>query len=347
MIELNGVTKQYLYGARVLGTADITVSDGEIVALLGGVGSGKTSLLKAVTGVTDCEGEVLFDGAPISKKPDGIVMIFDDLAQFERRNFFYNLAYPLKIRGVAKEEIAAVVYDAAARLGITACLYQRVSKATPVERKRLSLARLYLRRTKHIFIDDITSGLSAEDAQTLWAEVIPILREKAGEGASIIFATSKLSEAMSVADRIAVMHAGEIKQLDSYDNIAANPASVWAAEALDPDFAFERVALKPFEGALNAVFDGRYAVNIDEMKDRILPSYLDKEVLAGWKSQDYDLDGERAEQVEYAVRTKDGYVLHAGGRAVHCPYRRDSVGTLPKRDKILLFDATNENSILI
>ena len=68
MITLEGVSKQYLYGARVLGSLDMTINDGQIVALLGDESSGKTTFLKVVASVTDCEGKVLFDGQPLAKK---------------------------------------------------------------------------------------------------------------------------------------------------------------------------------------------------------------------------------------------------------------------------------------
>ena len=68
MLELVGVSKQYLYGARVLGSLDMKIEDGKILALLGDELSGKTTFLKVVASVTDCEGKVLFDGQPLAKK---------------------------------------------------------------------------------------------------------------------------------------------------------------------------------------------------------------------------------------------------------------------------------------
>lgn len=348
MIELRGVTKQYLYGARVLGCTDMTINSGEIVALLGDVASGKTSFLKAVAGVTECEGEVLFDGEPLAKKPDGVVMIFDDLALFPYRNVYYNLAYPLKIRGVSKDEISSAVYDATARVGIGASRFDRVNTLSLIDKKRLALARLLLRPTKAILIDDITCGLTALECETLWGEVAPILLEKAAEGASIIFATSRLSEALSVADRIAVMHAGEIKQFASYDDIVSNPASIWAAQAVESGFAFEKVKIKQCDGSIDAVFEDRYAVDINDLKDRIVKEYLDRDVLAGWRSDSYNVDGERRQQVKYAIRVDGGYILHTdGGLDVLCAQKLGVVGTLPQSGKIFLFDPTNENSILL
>ena len=143
MIKLDGVSKQYLYGARVLFGVDLEVKDGEIVSVLGDEQSGKTTLLKVVAGVTDCEGQVLIDGSPIAKKPDDVIMVFDDLAIFDSRSCYYNLAYPLKIRGLDKAAIDVKVKECAKRVGITAILYERAGKASLIDRKRLALARLF------------------------------------------------------------------------------------------------------------------------------------------------------------------------------------------------------------
>lgn len=186
MIKLDGVSKQYLYGARVLFGVDLEVKDGEIVSVLGDEQSGKTTLLKVVAGVTDCEGQVLIDGSPIAKKPDDVIMVFDDLAIFDNRSCYYNLAYPLKIRGLDKAAIDVKVKECAKRAGITAILYERAGKASLIDRKRLALARLFLRDCKAVLVDDITRGLDKEEAATLWSEVAPVLVEKAREGKSVI-----------------------------------------------------------------------------------------------------------------------------------------------------------------
>lgn len=186
MIELKSVSKQYLYGARVLASADMTIKNGEIVALLGDDGSGKTTFLKVVAGVTDFEGEIFFDGEPLAKKPDDVVMVFDDLALFANRSCYYNLAYSLKIRGVEKDVIDEKVKACADRVGITASLYSRVRKLSLIDKKRLAIARLFLRDCKVVLIDDITKGLDKDEAAVLWQEVAPALQDFAKEGKCVI-----------------------------------------------------------------------------------------------------------------------------------------------------------------
>ncbi|MCM1305958.1 MAG: ABC transporter ATP-binding protein [Bacteroides sp.] len=356
MIELRGVTKQYLYGARVLGSTDMTVGDGEIVALLGDKGSGKTTLLKVAAGVTDCEGEVFIGGNPIAKRPDDVLMVFDDLAVFENRSFYYNLAYPLRLRGVEKDAIDRRVKACAERMGITACLYERAKKMPLIDVKRLAIARLFLREYKALFIDDITSGLDRDEADELWGEVMPIILQKASEGVSVIYSTHSAHEALSIADRIAVMHYGELKQIGTAKQIYDNPSNVWAAQALDRYYHFEQARLERRGGELKLILGvetpvsegSEIAIDGSVFEGRIANGYEGEKVFIGWHSDDFADSGEREENVSYAVREGDAYVLHTEcGICVKRNDKAESVCTLPKIERAYLFDYTNENNIFI
>ena len=354
MIELRAVTKQYLYGARVLGNTDMRVADGEIVALLGDKGGGKTTLLKVIAGVTDCEGEVLINGNPLGKKPDDVLMLFDDLAVFENRSFYYNLAYPLKMRGVEKSEIDRRVKAAAERMGITACLYEKVRKMPLIDVKRLAVARLFLREYSVLLVDCITDGLCRAEANELWGEVAPILVAKAREGVSVMFATESAEEALSVADRIAVLHYGEIKQVGTAEEIWNNPSNIWAAQALDESYHFERARLERNDGALTVLLGvetptekaDEYAIQADMFNGKIAVGYEGKDIFVGWHSDCFAESGEREEEVEYALR-KDNKYLHytKSGVRVLLGEKRDTVCTLPRVESIRLYDFASENSL--
>lgn len=347
MISLEGVTKQYLYGKRTLGAVDLTVGDGEILAVLGGEGSGKTTLLKVMGGVTDYEGSALVDGEPIGKRPDNIQFVFDDMAIFPRRSFYFNLAYPLKIRGVERQETDIRVNAAAKALGVTACLPMRVSKLSLIDKKRLAIARLLVRDSKNILIDDITCGLSAKEAEELWSELAPILIDKAKGGGSVIFATESLAEAVSIADRIAVMSGGDLKQIDSPQRIYSSPASIWAAQAVDKYFHFERGKIVSDGDKLILSLEGGSA-DITSLRDKISPSYIGGEAFAGWHGEDYALDGTRCEEVSYVLFENGKFAHYTPSSAVVLlDERREKVCTLPLADKVMLFDIKSENSILL
>lgn len=375
MIELKGVTKQYLYGARVLGNTDMRVDSGEIVALLGDSGSGKTTLLKVIAGVTDCEGDVLIDGSHIAKKPDDVIMLFDDLAVFKNRSFYYNLSYPLTVRGVEKHRRDKLVKEAAERMGITACLYEKVYKMPLIDVKRLAVARLFLRDYKVLLVDDITDGLSREEADELWGELAPILIDKAKQGVSVVFATKNRDEALSVADRIAVMHYGEIKQVDSVENIKNNPSNIWAAQALDGHYHFERVRLERKDDVLKIVLGVKTPTERSERKEqkedtkgyeldasvfdgKIVDGYEGKDVFIGWHSDGFAIadrviepsglseSDSRSEKVKYSLRTQDGYELYTeSGICVKSKEKTDTVCTLPNLACARLYDFASENSL--
>lgn len=346
MIKLDGVSKQYLYGARVLFGVDLEVKDGEIVSVLGDEQSGKTTLLKVVAGVTDCEGQVLIDGSPIAKKPDDVIMVFDDLAIFDNRSCYYNLAYPLKIRGFDKAAIDVKVKECAKRAGITAILYERAGKVSLIDRKRLALARLFLRDCKAVLVDVITCGLDKEEAATLWSEVAPVLVEKAREGKSVIFATRDKDEALSIADRIVVLHYREVKQIGTYEDVMQNPSNIWAAQAFDEDYHFEKATLDVKNGALVCKTLDGYKIDVSHLCGKVAPEYIGKTVLAGWRSDCYDVDGERKIAVDYALKRQDGYILVCGDARVKSKEKSNEVGTLPLANATRLFDDTNENSIV-
>ncbi len=347
MIKLEGVSKQYLYGARVFAPTDMSINDGEIVALLGDESSGKTTFLKVVAGVTECEGRVLFDGVPLAKKPDDVVMIFDDLALFDCRSCYYNLAYPLKIRGVDKDKIDEIVKRAADIVGITASLYFKAKKLDLIDKKRLAIARLYLRDFKVALVDDITRGLEKEDAKTLWSEVAPMLQNFAQEGKCVIFATRDKDEAISIANTIVVTHYRQIKQIGTYEQIRDNPSNIWAAQAFDKDYAFEKARLDEADGNLVATTEDGFAIDLSHLNGRVVQSYVGKDVYVGWRSDCYDVKGERKQNVDYALKTQDGYVLATGKRKIASRHNLAQVGTLPILGKALVFDETNENSIVL
>lgn len=349
MIKLSCVTKQYLYGARVIDALDMEIANGEIIAVLGDTGSGKTTFVKVASAVEDCEGEVLLDGKPMTQKTDDTIVLFDDLALFENKNFYYNLAFPLAIRGYDRETIEERVYSAADRLGITACLKDKVKKSSLLDKKRLGVARLLLRDAKAVFVDDITSGLTAYEAEIILGEIRPILTDFAKRGASVIYSTSNREEAKAIADRVVVLHYGEVKQIGRYDEIYSHPANVWAGEAVDGFFAFEEARLERVDNELRLVFKGDeqdYVLPASAFEGRVVEDFVGSKVYVGWHGEDYDIDGARKEKVSYSFRLGDKFVnVTESGRRTVCATKYDEVGTLPDLKKAYLFDFANENSI--
>ena len=205
MLHLESVVKQYSYGKRLFGAVDLTLRDGEVLSVLGGEGSGKTTLLKTIAGLEEHEGKITLDGVELKSKTDDVIMVFDDGALFPFKTVFDNLAYPLKIRGVDKVEIAKIVVFAAESFGVSACLGQRARTLTPLERRKVSLARILMRKAKLILIDDFLKGMPQEEIDHLFDRTTRVLYGLAKEGAVVIYTTSSPRYAYSFGDRTMVL----------------------------------------------------------------------------------------------------------------------------------------------
>ena len=345
MLKIGGFAVQYLYGARLFGGVDAEFRDGEIISVYGGEGSGKSSFLKGICGAAPAEGSVLLDGRPVGAKTDDVVMVFQDGAVFPFKSVYDNLAYPLAIRGTDKAEIARKVLAAAEEMGITACLNMRARSLSLAEKRRMSLARMAVRKARLYIADAPTAGLAREDAESVFEDLCSLMRRLAAEGGTVIYSTSDRAEALAAADRIAVLVGGELKQLGSAYDIRRAPASVWAAQAVDKWYNFIKCTLTDENGRMKLVFGEDDVLDAEALRGRVPEGYVGSEVLAGWFPE--DAAGEKTSPLVYAVGERCSHVsVSAEGIAERGVGRKDEVRIRPDVAKVTLFDRTNEFSIM-
>ena len=311
MIEFKAFAVQYLYGKRLFGAFDFTLQDGEILAIVGDSGSGKTTFVKGMSGVQNREGEVLKDKKPFVPKCDDTVFLFDDGALFKLRTVAYNIGYPLKIRKVAKSEIKRKVEEVADKFGIYDLLNKKVFQITPKEKRLVSIARLYIRDAKYIIIDNFSNWTGNEsERKELWNLFRKTLQELKRKHKSVIYTTTHPDELMGIADKIIVLHDGDIKQVGQFREILSNPSSIWAAQAIDPFYKFIKVRLEETDGKL-VIASGELSVgsiDAEELRSKLISSdYIGSDVYIGYSG--------KVEQ----IHTLDG---------------------------VTIYDATNENSII-
>lgn len=346
MLTLAGFAKPYLYGARLFGGVDAEFRDGEIVAVYGRGGSGKTSFLKAICGATDAEGGVLLDGEPIARKTDKVIMVFDDGAVFGGKTVYDNLAYPLRIRNVPKADIAAAVIAAAEETGIAACLDMRARKLNAADLRRMSLARLLVRPVRLCLVDEPTKDLSREDAEEVFRDFVSAARKLAAGGTTVLFSTSSREESLAFGGRITVLAGGEVKQIGTAADIRRAPESIWAAELVEPRYNVAKAVLTDENGALKLVFGEDDAIEAEALRDRVAPSYIGEEVLAGWFPEDA-AKGEGARRAPGAYAAGDGFgriLMTEDGIAERT--EGESVSLRPDIARVTLFDRTNECSVM-
>ncbi|MGF1444838.1 MAG: ABC transporter ATP-binding protein [Pikeienuella sp.] len=230
-IRLEGVGKTYSDGTQALLPTDLRVAPGEILTLLGPSGCGKTTLLRLIAGLErpDAGGRVLFDAddvtpVPIERRAVGIV--FQSYALFPNLTVAGNIAYGLKVRRRPRAEIAERVAELLALCRLEGLGGRAVSALSGGQRQRVALARAVAPGPRVLLLDEPLSALDAALRDQLRAELAALLRRLA---TTAVFVTHDQAEALAIADRIAVMEVGRIRQIDTPETLYTRPASAFVA----------------------------------------------------------------------------------------------------------------------
>ena len=216
---------------KVLQDLDLEVSEGEFIVLLGASGCGKSTLLNAIAGLLDIEaGQIFIGGKNVTwEEPAnrGIGMVFQSYALYPRMTAEGNLTFGLRIARVPKEEIAKRVKFASELLQIGPLLKRRPSQLSGGQRQRVAIGRALVRDVDVFLFDEPLSNLDAKLRTELRVE-LKRLHKRLGK-ATMIYVTHDQIEALTLADRIAVMHEGVIQQLDTPHNIYHRPSNRFVA----------------------------------------------------------------------------------------------------------------------
>jgi multiple sugar transport system ATP-binding protein len=222
-ITIDGIRKSF--GAtRALDSIDLQVNDGEFLALLGPSGCGKTTLLRIIAGLeTQSAGRVLIGGRDVSAlapRHRGLAMVFQNYAVFPHLTVAQNIAFGLRMARADKARIARQVERAAALLHIEALLGRHPAQLSGGQRQRVAVARALAVEPAVLLMDEPLSNLDALLRLEMRAELKAVLSEA---GTTTIYVTHDQTEAMGLADRIAVMHGGHIEQIGGASAIYHHP----------------------------------------------------------------------------------------------------------------------------
>jgi sn-glycerol 3-phosphate transport system ATP-binding protein len=228
-LELANVKKSF--GAvPVLHGVDLVLADGEMVVIVGASGCGKSTLLRIVAGLeTPTEGRVLIDGrdvTPLEPADRDIAMVFQNYALYPHMSVFDNMAYGLKIRRTPREEIRRRVGETAELLGISALLDRRPRQLSGGQRQRVAMGRAIVREPKLFLFDEPLSNLDAKLRVQMRVEIKRLQRRL---GVTSLFVTHDQTEAMTLGDRLVVMHQGHAAQVATPMEVWAKPADTYVA----------------------------------------------------------------------------------------------------------------------
>ena len=229
-IDIEGLATVYPNGVRAVDGLDLHVADGEFFALLGPSGCGKTTLLRTIAGLESAtEGKVRIDAADVTRTEPGkrgVAMVFQDYALFPHMNVAENITYPLKVRRVAPATRLAVAERTSGELSLQGLLERKPGQLSGGQQQRVALARAIASEGKVLLLDEPLSNLDAR----LRLEARTFLKKLQRDlGITTVFVTHDQAEALALADRIAVMEAGKLRQLGSPREVFARPANTFVA----------------------------------------------------------------------------------------------------------------------
>jgi multiple sugar transport system ATP-binding protein len=214
----------------VLRDLDLDVQEGEFIVLLGPSGCGKSTLLNAIAGLLDIDaGQVWIAGRNVTwKEPAdrGIGMVFQSYALYPRMTAEKNLTFGLRVAGVPKDEIARRVDKAAALLQIKPLLQRRPAELSGGQRQRVAIGRALVRDVDVFLFDEPLSNLDAKLRTELRVEIKKLHMQL---GSTMIYVTHDQIEALTLADRVAVMNGGVIQQLASPKELYQRPVNRFVA----------------------------------------------------------------------------------------------------------------------
>ncbi|WP_125098998.1 ABC transporter ATP-binding protein [Leucobacter chromiireducens] len=233
-VSLSSVSLAYPGGHLGLADVDLTVSDGEFVALVGPSGSGKTTLLRTVAGfisptagsVRIGETEVAGAGRDVEPERRGLSMVFQQHAVWPHWSVGRNVEYPLRRAGVGRAERARRVAEALELVGLAGAERRDPATLSGGQRQRVAIARAIVGRPRVLLLDEALSALDEPLRDRLRLELRALTRSL---GLTVIHVTHDRSEALALADRVVVLDGGRVQQIGTPSELVERPASPFVA----------------------------------------------------------------------------------------------------------------------
>lgn len=262
-LELIGLSKQFgAGGVAAVHDVNLNVGDGEFLCILGPSGCGKSTTLRMIGGFEEpTSGDVRIDGQSVVDLPPNhrpTAMVFQKYTLWPHMRVYDNIAFGLRLRHLSKEEIDKEVKDSLALVGLSNYDKRYPAQLSGGEQQRVALARALVLKPKILLLDEPFSNLDALLRVRLREELHAIQRRIK---ITAIFVTHDQEEALSLADRIAVMSAGHLEQLDKPSQIYSHPKTLFVADFIGVMNIFPAVR----EG--NTMRIGQYTLRVPEGLD--------------------------------------------------------------------------------
>jgi multiple sugar transport system ATP-binding protein len=256
-VKLTGIKKIYDNKVTAVHDVNLEIADNEFIVLVGPSGCGKSTTLRMVAGLEEIsDGTLEIDGKVVNDltpKDRDIAMVFQSYALYPHMTVYGNMAFPLKMRKMNKDEIDKRVKAAAETLGITQYLDRKPKALSGGQRQRVAIGRAIVREPKVLLMDEPLSNLDAKLRNQMRAEIIK-LRQRINT--TFIYVTHDQTEAMTLGDRIVIMKDGYVNQIGTPQELFNCPVNTFVAGFIGtPQMNFfndEKLLLK----------DGKYSITV-------------------------------------------------------------------------------------
>jgi multiple sugar transport system ATP-binding protein len=288
-VSLKKINKIYPNGFHAVKNIDLEIGDKEFMVLVGPSGCGKTTTLRMIAGLEDIsDGELLIGDNKVNNvhpKDRNIAMVFQNYALYPHMSVYENMAFGLKLRKVAKDQIDEKVNKAAKILGITDLLDRKPKQLSGGQRQRVALGRAIVREPEVFLMDEPLSNLDAKLRVQMRAELIKLHNEL---DSTFIYVTHDQTEAMTMGSQICVMNNGVIQQVAASKVIYDKPQNMFVAGFIGaPQMNFINIKIEEDSQGLFTKLN-EYRIDFDQFRAEKLKSkgYIGKEVVLGIRPED-------------------------------------------------------------
>ena len=291
-VTLEGIDKIYPNGFQAVHGLDLVVSDGEFLVLVGPSGCGKSTALRMVAGLEEISAGSLRIGDrvvnDVPPRDRDIAMVFQNYALYPHMSVYDNIGFALKLKKVPKDEIDRRVHEAAKILELEENLSRKPGQLSGGQRQRVAMGRAIVRQPAAFLMDEPLSNLDAKLRVQMRAEIARIQRNL---GVTTIYVTHDQIEAMTMGDRVAVLKAGHLQQVDAPQALYDRPANVFVAAFIgSPSMNLLDSRIDATDGG-HTVSLGSQTVTLDPSVFESRPAlraYVDKPVVVGIRPEDLD-----------------------------------------------------------
>ena len=263
-LQLEQVRKVYPNGQVAVHGATFEIADGELMVLVGPSGCGKSTLLRMIAGLEEISSGTLRIGDrvvnDVAPKDRDIAMVFQSYALYPHMSVAENLAFGLKLRGQSTTEVQRRVADAASMLGLESMLNKRPKEMSGGQRQRVALGRALVREPSVFLLDEPLSNLDAKLRHSTRTEIARLHQRL---GTTMVYVTHDQVEAMTLGQRIVVLDAGRVQQIDTPMALYERPSNLFVAGFLgSPAMNVLRGSLQVADGLRLVLGEGQGSLSL-------------------------------------------------------------------------------------